>query len=151
MNLFKHKLLATLLLAALGAPAAVLADASPMTTVANEPVAASQAERMERMRTMRARMHDIMQTTDPVKRRALMESQLNDMEAMMRMGPPDGMGMMMGSPGGMGMMMGPNARTDCAMAAGGIRHHDDASEQRLDALEKRVDMMQTMLHMMLDR
>lgn len=142
MNTIKRKLMATLVLAALGAPVAVQADTAPMP-VAAEPTA-TLAERMERRQTMRARMHEILQNTDPVKRRALLEAQLDDMEAMARMGPPEGMGMRMGAPGGMGMMMKPYDKSDCRMAR-------DADDRRLEALEKRVDMMQTILGMMVGR
>jgi hypothetical protein len=159
MNLFKRNLLAAMLLAALGSPAAVLADEgteAPAAAAASEPaVAATPGLRMELMHAMRARMHEIMETTDPARRKALMEAQAKDMEVLARMEPPDGMGMMMGPGGGMmgsGAGMMPGWKSDCRIRQGEFHaRHDDADDQRLDALEKRVDMMQMMLQMILNR
>lgn len=85
-----------------------------------------------------------------------MEAQAKDMDTMTQMMPPGGMGMMMGSGG---RMMGPGAgmmsqggKTGCMMDPGRVdrSQRDDSSEQRLNALEKRLDMMQMVLHMMLN-
>jgi hypothetical protein len=116
------------------------------------------------MQTMRARMHEMLQTEDPVKRRELIDAQSRDMEAMMKMGQPGpGMGMMMG-PGGMGpglgMMMGQPGNPNCKLSQGAgtgmmMEHtdkcdrHDNTTDLRLDALEKRMDMMQMMMRMMM--
>lgn len=148
MNLLKRNLLAAMLLTAFAFPAAVLADVVADRADASEPAAAMPSERMELMQTMRARMHEMMQNKDPAKRKALMEAQAKDMDTLAQMGPPGGMNMMMG-PGG--RMMGPGMKADCHSGLGGDRpRRDDASHQRLDALEKRVDMMQMMMQMMLN-
>jgi hypothetical protein len=173
MNLLNRSLHAAVLSAMLAAPIAALAEGTPAvaTPAADAPTAttqlsptANQAERMGLMQIMRSRMHEILQTQDPAKRKELLEAQMKDMDTMLKMGPPGpGMGMMMGSGGagmgpgmlmgqgpGMGMMMGPAARKDCRL--GWTDHclqHDALTEQRLDALEKRMDMMQMMMKMMM--
>ncbi len=195
MTPIMSKLQAALLVAVLAVPLAALADDAPAadqaapeaaaqaTPEAGAPDAAtSQSDRMELVRAMRARMREMMQTQDPDKRKALMEAQINDMDAMMQMVPP-AMGMGPGMGPGMGMGMGPAGKSDCirgqgpvmgmGMGPGGMMggagmggmmmgqkpcmtgyaghcpHHDGADEQRLDALEKRMDMMQDMMRMMM--
>jgi replicative DNA helicase len=140
------------------APVAAVADEAPTAASAKSATTtapAPQVDRMELMQTMRARMQEMMKTEDPAKRKTLMEAQAKDMDVMMRLAQPmPGMGMMMGP--GMGMMMGPGGmpaaagQKNCRMAyADNCARHDDATDHRLDALEKRVDMMQMMMRMML--
>lgn len=147
MNLMKRNVMAAMLLAALGSPAAVMADQVPAPDVAVEPAAASpMADRMDLMQTMRNRMFEMMRAADPAKRRELMDAQAKDMEAMAKMGPPADMGMMMGPGAG----MGPKGKCEQRMEPRNDRaRHADVSSQRLDALEKRVDLMQTMLQSLL--
>lgn len=141
MNLFKHTLLAALLISTLGLSANLLADEVPNArAVTGLPVATAPVDRMQMMQTMRTRMHEMMQTTDPAKRKELMEAQMQDMDAM----STGGMGMIVG-PGG--RMMGPGA--GMMPSIDDRPRHDDAREQRLNALEKRLDMMQMVLHLML--
>ena len=116
--------------------------------VAAQPGAAPVAVQ-ERMQTMRKRMMEIRGTTDPEKRKPLIEAQMKDMEAMMAdgscpmadgkggmgmMGPGMGMGMM-----GQGMGMG--------MMGQGMAGQDDMMAKRMEMMEKRMDMMQMMMRM----
>lgn len=166
MNPMQRHFPVLLLFAALAAPLAAQAEeAKPEPQPAAGP-AAVQPDRMQLMQALRARMHQMMRTQDPEERRHLMEEQLHDMDRMMEMGPP-GMGMMMGPGGGPGpMAMGPGGKPKCdtpgpgpgmgMMGMGGGKackqgpgghcmHRDGALDQRLDALEKRMDLMQTLL------
>ncbi|OYY95763.1 MAG: hypothetical protein B7Y41_00250 [Hydrogenophilales bacterium 28-61-23] len=148
MNLFKRNVLAAALLAALVSPAAVMADQVPAPTEAVEqPAATPAADRMDLMQTMRNRMFEMMQATDPAKRKELMDAQVKDMEAMKKMAPPAGMGMGMGMGMGPGAgMMGPRGRCDQRIDRARLA---DTNSQRLDALEKRMDLMQATLQMLL--
>lgn len=144
MNPIKHNLLAVLLLAGLGAPLAVLAAdvaGKPVPATASDADAATPVERMQLMQTMRIRMNEMMKTTDPVKRKELMHAQSMDLDALAKMGGPSGIG----------MMMGPRGSADCMMNPDRLNYsrQGDASEQRLNGLEKRMDMMQLMLETML--
>jgi hypothetical protein len=48
------------------------------------------------------------------------------------------------------MMMGPGGKKHCKMGRGGnCDRPDDTTDARLDALEKRMDMMQMMMKMMM--
>ncbi len=117
---------------------------------------------------MRARMMELRATQDPERRRQLLEAQMKDMETMLEAGacPSPGSGMMMGGRGGQGMMgggmMGGGMRGGMQHGMGhgmmgrGMQHGmggqgqagvDDALLRRLEALEKRVDLMQTLLQM----
>jgi hypothetical protein len=122
MNLFKHNLLAAVMLASSTAPFAVLADEAPATPApeAQEATAAPDAaDRIKLMQDMRTRMHEIMQTQDVDKRNELMEAQKKDMDALMEMGPPAGMVMMMGQGMGPGpMAMGYARKDNCRMGQG---------------------------------
>jgi hypothetical protein len=144
MNQIKHNLLAVLLMTAFSAPVTVLAadvTPNPMRSVASDSVDATPAERMQLMQTMRTRMKEMMKTTDPVKRKELMHAQSMDMDALAQMGPLPGMGMMMGPKGNPDCMMNPDRMS--------YSRHEDARDQRLDSLEKRMDMMQIMLESIL--
>jgi hypothetical protein len=117
---------------------------------------------------MRARMMELRATQDPERRRQLLEAQMKDMEAMLEaVGcPSPGSGMMMGGRGGQGMMgggmMGGGMRggmqhgMGCGMLGRGMHPGmggqgrpgaDDALLRRLEALEKRVDLLQMLLQM----
>ncbi|HRH81616.1 MAG TPA: hypothetical protein PLW81_11275 [Thiobacillaceae bacterium] len=166
MNLLKCKFPLVLLLCALGAPISASAEEARAEPQAAAP-AADQPDRLELMQAMRERMHQMMRTQDPEERRKLMDEQMKSMASMMEMGPPGpGMGMMMGPGGGLGPMamtpgggqkcntakgpgmgmMSPSGDKPCKAGPGGhCRHGDGALDQRLDALEKRMDLMQAML------
>ena len=158
MNLFKRNLLTVALLAGLASPAAVLADEVSVPAAASgEEATATPAQRMELMSTMRARMHEILRTQDPAERTALLEAQAKDMDNLLSMGGPP-MGRKMG-PRGTGMADDCNMANGRGMGMGMMRHgnmndddwsrHDAGTNQRLEALENRMDMMQTVLRMML--
>ena len=153
MNQTKHHLLAAMLLAALCAPGAVLAETAAIAAVASPPTDASDAvdaapaDRMELKQDAGAgRM-----TMDPAKCKAMLEKRQQFRDARQSMGPAGGMGMGMG----MGMMQRPGMNPDgCPDNMGQRRDrssHDERDEQRMDALESRMDMMQMMLRMLLGR
>lgn len=136
-------------------------------TVTDPPQAASPSVQ-ERRQAMRQRMLEIRTMQDPDKRHQLIEAQMKDMEALLDEGvcPQPGGGMMAGQ-GGQGMMgrgmqhpgmggKGMQGGMACGMGSGGMRHGmgghgpaapDEATIRRLDALEKRVDLLQMMLQM----
>lgn len=114
---------------------------------------------------MRARMAEIRATQDPERRRQLLEAQMKDMEVMLEAGAcpmPSGM---MGGRGGQGMMGGMQGGgmqggMGCGMMRGGMSRGmgggmhsgmggpDGAAAdlaRRLEALEKRVDLLQMLL------
>lgn len=128
----------------------------------------------ERRQAMRQRMQEIRATQDPDKRRQLLEAQMKDIEAVLDEGvcPQPGGGMMAGQrrqgmmggmmgrgmqhPGMGGGGMGMQGGMACGMGGRGMQHGivgqgqagvDDAMARRLEALEKRVDLIQTMLQM----
>lgn len=131
----------------------------------------------ERRQAMRKRMQEIRATQDPEKRRQLIEAQMKDMESLLEEGVCPMPGGMMGRPGrsGMGMMgrgmqlgmgaqgmqpgtggMGMMGGMGCPMGGRGMHRGmpgqgqagaDDAMARRLEALEKRVDLIQMMLQM----
>ncbi len=147
MNQTKHHLLAAMLLAALCAPGAVLAETATIAAVASPPTDASDAvdaapaDRMELKQDAGAgRM-----TMDPAKCKAMLEKRQQFRDARQSMGPAGGMGMMQRlgmNPDGCPDNMGQRRDRSC---------HDELDEQRMDALETRMDMMQMMLRMMLGR
>jgi hypothetical protein len=123
---------------------------------------------------MRARMAEIRATQDPERRRQLLEAQMRDMEAMLEAGAcPQPGGGMMGGRGGPGMMgggmqhgmggpgmhggmgsQGPQGDMGCGMQGRGMHHGMGGQGKaaadvatRLEALEKRVDLIQIMLQM----
>ena len=109
---------------------------------AESAVSAPAAATAPQMNVMRERMQKIRQTTDPELRHKLMEEQMADMEAMGQGGMGGGMmggGMMGGNMKG-GQMMG------CPMMQGGAKgsamHQPEVLQMRIEALEKRVDMLQ---------
>ncbi|MFN3593316.1 MAG: hypothetical protein ACK4TK_01355 [Thiobacillaceae bacterium] len=133
-------------------------------------VAAPSAQ--ERRLAMRQRMQEIRATQDADKRRQLLEAQMKDIEALLDEGvcPQPGSGMMAGQgrQGMMGGMMGRGMQHGgmggkgmqggmaCGMGGLGMQHGivgqgqagaDDATVRRLEALEKRVDLIQMMLQM----
>lgn len=168
MHMPKRNLLAAMLLASSVFSVAALADETTTEAAPGGTVAETQAPeavidpvaRFNLMQDMRARMREMMQTQDADKRKELMQAQMNDMDTLMEMGPPGmGMGMMMGRGMGPGpMAIGPGAKGNCRMKQGpgmGMMGRGancpraEGLDQRLDALEKRVDLMQTMLqHLM---
>jgi len=106
------------------------------------------------MQAMRTRMREIHQTADPEKRKALIEAQLKDMEAMMQ-DPNRNCPMAEGKPG-MGMMSGKGSmdmgdKCGKGMMGGkggmGMAGQDDMMAKRMEMMEKRMDMMQMMLQM----
>ncbi len=125
--------------------------------------------RMQRHLTMRQRMQEIRATQDPEKRCQLLEAQMSDMEAMLEADacpmPSSGMaemrqqGMMGRGMMGGGMQYGMGGKgmhsgMSCGMGGGGRQHGvggsarpagDDAFMRRLEVLEKRVDLLQTLL------
>ncbi len=102
---------------------------------------------------MRARMAEIRATQDPERRRQLLEAQMKDMEAMLDAGRcPMPRGGMMGGRGGQGMMSGMQRGMGCGMMGGGMPRGLGGPEgaaadlaRRLEALEKRVDLLQMLL------
>lgn len=145
MNLTKHHLLAAMLLAVFCTPAAVSAEITTMAAVVSPPTDASEAvdaapaDRME----LRLKVEPPKLPMDPAKSKAMLEKQAKDRDALQKMGPA----------GGMGMMLRPGMDLDGCHDSMGPRHdrtcHDELSEQRLDTLETQMDMMQMMLRMML--
>ena len=150
---------------------ALLADA-PAATDGHAAHQAEAAPAPVDMQAMRNRMREIHQTSDPEKRKALIEAQLKDMEAMMRdpnrncpmadgqsgMGMMGGgMGMMAGQGGmsggkcGKGMMAGKSgmAGSKCGMGmmGQGMRGGMAMSGQD-DMLAKRMEMMEKRMDMM---
>lgn len=149
MNLIKSHLLTAMLLAAFCAPTAVLAETSTVAAVVSTPtdasaaVDAAPAERMELKQAAPASKGEMPQNMDPARCKAMLEKQANDRDAVQKMGPSGCMNMMQrpgidfdGRPGRM------ESRRDRPC-------NEELDEQRLDALEIRVDMMQMMLRMML--
>lgn len=120
----------------------------PAESAESAPAAATAPQ----MNVMRERMQKIRQTTDPELRHKLMEEQMADMEAMGQGGMGGGMmgGGMMG-----GSMMGGNMKggqmMGCPMMQGGAKgsamHQPEVLQMRIEALEKRVDMLQMMMQM----
>ena len=115
------------------------------------------------MQAMHDRMRQIQQTTDPEKRQQLMEAQMKDMQAMMQdpnhscpmMEGKDGMDMAgdkcgkadMGGKGMMGKKCD-KGRMGHGMQGGmNMSGQDDMMAKRMEALEKRMDMMQMMMMM----
>lgn len=100
---------------------------------------------------MRERMQAIRAEKDPAKRKEMMMMQMQDMEAMMEKGAcpmmaeHKGGGMMGGS--GMGMMQGKGCMMGQGMQGGMGNAMDGAIEKRMDALERRVDILQMMMQM----
>lgn len=95
------------------------------------------------MQTMRERMIKIHQTRDPEQRKALIDAQLKDMEAMMQ--DPDHKCPMADGKGGMGGGMGMMGQGMPGMM--GKSGQDDMMARRMEMMEKRMDMMQTMMQM----
>lgn len=129
-------------------------------------VPAQTASIQDLRQAMRARMMEIRATQDPERRRQLLEAHMQDMEAMLEAGAcPQPGGGMMGGRGGQGMMgrgaqhpgmggMGMHSGMACGMGGPGMQHGrgrqagmDDATLRRLEALEKRVDLLQMLLQM----
>lgn len=176
-KLFSVKLPAVLVFTALSLPVAAWAEEAPAEPAADSTPTAepTQSDRMQLMRAMRARMHQMMTTQDPEARRELMEAQMKDMDAMLEMGGPPmpgtgmgagmGMGMMRGGMGAGPMAMGPGSGQKCKPRMGGMMGAGKpcmtgkggncatgaALDQRLDALEKRMDLMQSMMEFMMRR
>lgn len=151
MSTWQHNTLMLALAGALAMPGTLMAADAAKDEHHPDQAAAPSAQ--ERAQAMRQRMMEIRTTKDLDKRKQLIEAQMKDMEAMMAEGScpmmadgKPGMGMMgggmgmMGGKGGMGMMMGP-----------GMMGQDGMMEKRLDALEKRLDMMQMMMKMQMER
>lgn len=140
----------------------------PETGQAAAPAATAAVQDLRQ--AMRARMAEIRTTQDPERRRQLLEAQMKDMEALLEAGgyPYPGGGMM-GGRGGPGMMghgmhgvrqggmqhgmegRGMHSGMRCDMGGGSMRHGmagqmpagaGDATARRLDALEKRLDLLQ---------
>jgi hypothetical protein len=120
-------------LLAVPAGAALAADEA----VAKPAEASAPAATWEHMKAMRERMWQIQKTTDPAKRKELIAAQMKDMEAMMNNPdnscPVGNAGMPEGKCGGGGWR-----------GAGMKARHGDMLEERVEALEKRMDMMQMM-------
>ena len=88
---------------------------------------------------------EITQPMDPARCKALLEKRAKDRDAFQKLGPD----------GGIGMMLRPGMDSDGRYSRMERRRdrpcQEELDEQRLDALETRVDMMQMMLRMMLGR
>jgi hypothetical protein len=150
MNLIKPHLLAIMLLAAYGVPGAVLAETTTVAAVASAPTDASEAvdaapaDRMELKQSVPNSKVEMTQPMDPARCKALLEKRATDRDAFQKLGPD----------GGIGMMLRPGMDSDGRPGRMEQRNpscHDELNEQRIDALETRVDMMQMMLRMMLGR
>lgn len=138
---------ALVLLAVLFAAGVHAAGDTEIDHAAHHPEAQSEGTEApaDAMQAMRERMRAIRETTDPEARMRLMEEQMAAMEGMRAGGmecPMMGGGMMGGPMMQGGMMGGP-------MMQGGMGSpgKDDAAilRMRLDAIEKRLDMMQMMM------
>ena len=129
-----------LLLSALLFPAATFAtsetDADRPATQTTSPAATEDAT-ASTISAMRERMQQIRRTSDPELRRKLMEEQMADMEAIGQAGTACPM---MGGP----MMGGPMMRGGMG---GSAMDQPEVLRQRIEALEKRVDMLQMMMQM----
>lgn len=118
-----------------------------------------------RMQAMQERMKMMRETRDPQERMRMMEEQMADLDSAMKgmadcpmmsgdmpmgrmgMGPMGGGGMMQRQ-GGMGMGgMGMMQRRGEAMHDGGMmmQHHPGMMGKRLDSMEKRLDLMQSII------
>jgi hypothetical protein len=84
------------------------------------------------MQAMRNRMREIHQTTDPDKRKALIEAQLKDMEAMMR--DPNRNCPMADGKAGMGMMGGKGMGMMGQGMQGGMGMADDMMVKRMEMM-----------------
>lgn len=160
MNLIKSNLLAVLLLAVTSMPATVLAD----TSILSATVAATSADEStmaavnlptgarELMQKIHTRKIEMMQSTDPAKCESLINAQKEDRANLKKMGVSEGGMDIMPADGDMLYSGDPSERGDCGMAWGrnGSRCNT-VDDQRIDAMEKRLDMMQMMLQMMLKR
>lgn len=151
----RHTFLAALLLAsgALVLPPTFADDAHHPDQKADAaaPAAEKTIQKMQaNIKKMQTQLEKIARSKDPKERQQLMKEHLMTMQENMRMGQgmmgmgcpmmSDGMGMMGGGMGqGMGMM-GP-----AGMGPGG---GPDATMNRIQMLEKRMDMMQMMLEQM---
>lgn len=133
---------------------------------AHHPDAMQTPASVDAMPAMQDRMRQILQTTDPEKRKQLMEAQMKDMETLMR--DPDhscpmvegkcgmdraggkcGKGDMGGKGGKCGMdTMGGKGMHGHGMQGGmGMSGRDDMMAKRMQILERRMDMMQMMMMM----
>lgn len=132
---------------------------APTAATAQEQTARPSA--LERRQVMRQRMQEIRATEDPEKRRQLLEAQIKDIEAMLEADAcplPGGggradrgtQGMMGQGMMGRGMQHGMGGKGMPCDMRGGMGGHgpmDEATARRLEALEKRVDLLQTLLQM----
>jgi hypothetical protein len=161
MNLLKRSALTVSLLAILNLPGAVLAQEAPQLEAA--PATAAAPAPMDDMQTMRERMQEMMQSKGMWPGNKCNKRDGQGPGMMMQGG---GMGMMgMGGGKGAGMdSMGQGKNCDrkdgkgpgMGMGPGGMGRNCDRRgdggcdvSQRLDDLEKRMDMMQMMMKMMM--
>lgn len=147
MNAIQRNTLMLVLAGAVSMPGLSLAaDMAKEAPNSAESSAGAMPPTQESMKTMRERMWEMHKTGDPEKRKQLMEAQMKDMDAMMGERPcamADDMGGMMVMGGRGTGMMGTSM-------PGGMPMHE-AMEKRMDMLEKRVDMMLMMMRMQMDK
>lgn len=143
---------------ALALPAATLLAADPPAVdphAGHGPAAAPSEVAADPMVSMRERMQQIRQTSDPEKRKELIDAQMKDMETLMQRPAAscpkaDGMAgkcggkAMMGGMGGMGGKCGGKAMKG-GMKGGKCDMSEDMLHRRMDMMEKRMDMMQMMM------
>ena len=147
---------------ALALPSTALLAADPPAVdphAGHGPAAAPSEVAPDPMVSMRERMQQIRQTSDPEIRRALMDAQMKDMETLMQRPAAscpkaDGMA---GKCGGKAMMGGMGGKCGSmadkcggksmkgAMTGGKCGMSDDMLHRRMDMMEKRMDMMQMMM------
>jgi hypothetical protein len=135
-------LIAALLFSASAMAASHEADEHDAHHPAETEAAAPQDAVAERMQAMRAHMQQMRETRDPEARMKLMEDHMANMAGMMENMPA--MCRMMSGGKGMVPGMGPG------MDQGMMRHgrsamHHELMHQRVEALEKRLDLMQMMM------
>lgn len=139
---------AALTMLALSAPSAIADDAhhpdqATSPTAATAPASADRAVQTmkENSRKMQAQLDKIAKTKDPKERQKLLHEHMQTMRANMMLGK----GMMTG------MMGCPMMEGDMGMMGGGMMGSgpgSDAMMQRMNQMEKRMDMMQMMMEQM---
>jgi len=125
------------------APSQSLAQSGPSTQAHTAAGGAghSMAAMDEKMKAMHAMHEKMASAKTPQERDALMAEHMKTMQdGMSMMNRMKGMGGMQGKPGDKGRMEG----------KGGMAMHGHTAEQH-QMLEKRMDMMQSMMQMMMDR
>ena len=155
MKTLQRTLLASALAIALVIPTTAVLAADPPAVdpfAGQAPSAAPSEVAADPMVSMRERMQQIRQTSDPVKRKELMDAQMKDMETLMQRPAAscpkaDGMG---GKCGGKAMMGGMGGKCGGKSMKGGMKGgkcdmSEDMLHRRMDMMEKRMDMMQMMM------